>query len=106
MIEDLIEGIGLAYADIEALLDEAEDAQWQASPYPTSREDSGIRGKGSVSDPTSTIALDGRRLRLRAAVQQAEAELAATLKNLHKSHDRLETALDRWQGITNEKENA
>ena len=95
---DLLEAIALAYADIEALLDESEDAQWQQAPYASSRDEARIRGKGTVTDPTSSIALDGRRLRLRAAVVQAERELAETLKRLHQTHDRLEKSLDRWAG--------
>lgn len=97
-LNQLVERLATVTERIDALLDEAQDAQWQSAPYPTSREESGIRGKGTTNDPTSAIALDGRRLRLRAAVVAAERELAMLQHGTAKIASRLEGAINAWHG--------
>lgn len=85
----------LTLADLLAV---AQDAQWKASPAPKPREDTTERSKGGHSDPTPQIALDERRLALRAAVLTAEVALEAAVETLTKERRALEVSLNKWSG--------
>jgi hypothetical protein len=98
-ISELItEALRLA-TEVEELTIEGREYQWDAAPIPASREDVRIKGTGGTpNDPTSSTAMDGRRLRLRAAVVKAERELEQTVANLRRAHTDLTRALDAWHG--------
>lgn len=87
-----------SYLRVQALLIETGDAQWQAGKTPQPREDTTERAKGQTSDPTPTIVADGRRLKLRIAVLEAEDALAKATQNLRAAEAHLTKALTDWQG--------
>lgn len=101
--EELLELLGSKYEDITKILPEAYDAQWQRAPYPTSREDSGIRGTGGNSDPTQSIVMDGRRLALRQRVVDAQRALLIAYTELRGANTKLEHALEVWHGETDRR---
>lgn len=81
-----------------AVLAEASEIQWQASPAPRPRDDTTERSKGGHSDPTVNAVMDSRRWRLRAAVVEAEQVLDAAVRDLSATRSRLEAAVDAWNG--------
>lgn len=91
-----------AFLQLAASIDQAEEIQWEAAPASRPRAlDDGPRTTSSeVPNPTADIALDGRRLAVRAEVKEnltrlsrmADAALAAT--------ERVDLAVDRWYGDT------
>lgn len=80
------------------LLNQSNDAQWEASPRPKPREDTAQRAKGGHGDPTADIVLDDRRLALREAVKDAEQSLKMHLAALRIAEENLEAALAGWNG--------
>ena len=76
-----------------ALDPQTQEAQWQMGMTPTPREDTGERSKNVVSDPTPLIALDGRRLKLRDAVVNAEDALASAMETVIRVRTNLEQAI-------------
>lgn len=90
--------IAASAADLTRTLVEAEDIQWQPSLTPKPREDTTERSKGGISDPTSAIVADDRRLAVRAAVISAEQALGDTERALVIARADLERAIDRWAG--------
>ena len=84
---------------LQALLTEAEAAQWQRSRVIASDEDDpGIRSQGEHGDPTFDATSDSSRLALRAAVIQAEDVLGRHYGELTEVAANLQKALDRWNG--------
>lgn len=84
---------------LQALLTEAESAQWQRSRVISADEDDpGIRSLGEHGDPTFDATSDPARLALRAAVIQAEDVLARHFGELTEVAAGLQKALDRWNG--------
>lgn len=91
--------VATLYLRLQALLAEAETAQWQRSRVISSDEDDpGIRSKGEHGDPTFDAVADPARLALRGAVIQAEDVLARHFAELTESTARLTAALTRWNG--------
>ncbi|PPF72095.1 hypothetical protein [Rathayibacter sp. AY1E6] len=80
------------------LLATIEDAQWQPAPALQPRDDSGIRASGGQGDPTGEIAVDARRLAVRAAVVDAEVTLRSSLGELRRCVGTLDGAIGRWTG--------
>lgn len=100
--KSLLEGITASHLRLLALVrsSDIQDAQWQVgAPTPLPAEDTNIRGKGMVSDSTANVAYDGRRLRLRAAVIEAESAMILASQAMSRAEDRLRKALDRHQGL-------
>lgn len=92
--------------EVAALLETLPDAyarQWTASPVPRPREDTNERAKGPHSDPTPSIALDGRRLALRDQVVASEHVLRSAAVAVRGVRRGLERALDRWDGAAPEE---
>lgn len=87
------------FLQLQALLTEAEAAQWQRSRIIAADEDDpGIRAKGEHGDPTFDAASDPARLALRAAVIEAEDALGRQYDVLTEQAARVQKALDRWNG--------
>lgn len=85
---------------LEALLPAAYAAQWERSPVPRSREDTGERSHGGPpSDPTADVALDERRLALREAVTRFEAFVRYAAVGAASARERLDRALADWEGL-------
>lgn len=105
---DLMEGFGAAWLRLLALVrsEEVQLAQWTSGNTPVRAEDAGVRSKGLVSDPTPTIAGDGRRMLLRARVLEAEGALVAAAQAMARAEDRLARALDRHQSDETAEERA
>lgn len=93
-----LERFGAGYLRVRSLVDAAEVAQWQAPPTVRPRDDPGGRQIGVTSDPTVRAALDGRRLRLRARVVEAEHALALAGRQLSAAERNLSDALGDWNG--------
>lgn len=84
---------------LQALLTEAESAQWQRSRVISGDEDDpGIRSKGEHGDPTFDTTADPGRLALRAAVIEVEDLLGRQYEELTEHAARLTSALTRWNG--------
>lgn len=84
---------------LQALLADAESAQWQRSRVISADEDDpGIRSLGEHGDPTFDATSDPARLALRAAVIDAENVLGRQYGELTEVSARLQKALDRWNG--------
>jgi hypothetical protein len=71
------------------------EASYQAGKTPVLRADTSERSKGMTSDPTATAALDGRRIKLREALDNADRELLAATAALQRAHERLADAIAR-----------
>lgn len=87
------------YLTVQALLAEADSAQWQRSRIIAPDEDEPtIRGQGEHSDPTFDAVSDPSRLALRVAVLQAEDVVTREHAALVEAITGLQKALDRWNG--------
>lgn len=84
-------------ADIPPALLAAQTAQWEAGRKPGRAQAMG-RSKGTHADPTSAIALDPARTRLREAVKDAEKALEKAHGDLTRALTRLDSAMDAWAG--------
>lgn len=86
--------------EISSLLYQASEAQWQRSSIaaPTDEDDSGIRSKGQISDPTADTTGDPVRLSLREAVIHAKQLLHFYQTGMAGAARNLQDALDRWNG--------
>lgn len=87
---------------LASLLESTEEIQWRPALNPKPRFDTTERAPGGISDPTSTTALDERRLALREQVDAASRALrtAATdlVDELEARHAALNAAIDAWNG--------
>lgn len=89
---------GATYLRVKQLLTDVGESQWEAGKSPVPAEDTTERAKGLTSDPTPSIVGDGRRMKLRAAVLEAEDALEKAGRNLQAAEAHLTTALKNWQG--------
>jgi hypothetical protein len=87
-----LEPAAAALLRVEALLGEAHEAQWQAGHSPVPLIDTTERSKGMTSDPVTHAMLDDRRIKLRAAVLEAEAAQADFMRVLGVAEQRLSAA--------------
>lgn len=86
-----------ALSTLSDALFEASDAQWETPPVAKPADDTSERSKGAApSDPTQRIALDGRRLALRASVVEAERGLERMAVVLRELTSRVESRLTAW----------
>lgn len=94
-----------------AALYEAEDAQWKASVVLTSDDEDdapaggSLASRGQHSDPVFDTVADERRIALRNAVLDVEAQLRTVQQQfqalttaLHAASHRLHEAMDKWNG--------
>lgn len=97
---DLLEAFAAGYLRLVGILKnpEVQETQWQPGYSLVPHDEVGIRSQGMVSDPTANIAFDGSRLRVRAAVIQAEAALVKATEALQSAERRLIRALDAHEG--------
>lgn len=82
--------------DIVDLLIESQDLQWQSSRARPATE--GARPRGVHGDPTSSTALDGRRLAVRSSRKAALEELVKACDALMRARANLSSAIERWRG--------
>lgn len=82
---------------VESYLD-AETVQWSAAPVSRARADTTERAKGVRSDPTVAVALDPKRLRVRAAVIGADRALEDATRALAAADSALRVAVAEWRG--------
>lgn len=83
---------------LAALLPAVGDSQWLASPALLPGEDTTERSKGIHGDPTPGIALDARRLALRAQIQESEIALRGAAIAVRGVRRGLERRLADWEG--------
>jgi hypothetical protein len=93
LIADLGESV-LALVDA---LNEAAAVQWEVPPRPLPAEDTTERSKGTISNPTLAIATDPRRLRVRAEVIAAEADIAKLAAAARARAEALTAATDTYR---------
>jgi len=84
---------------LSAVLEAADDIQWQPSPVPRPRDDTTERSRGGHSDPTLTTVLDDRRLKLRDEVRRSSWSLGELLRKVREYRTALEDAVDHWNGV-------
>lgn len=94
----LARAVSEACTDLASVAEEAAEFQWRAAPIPRPRDDTSERAKGGHSDPTSTIALDDRRLALRAAILGALRDLDKARSRASAAAAHVREALDQWHG--------
>jgi hypothetical protein len=87
-----------ALSDLEDAVTAAADAQWSSPPVPRAPVDTAERSKGLTSDPVPSVALDGRRLALRARVMEAERAAARMGVVARALTGRVMAGLERWEG--------
>lgn len=92
MITELIN----AFKEADALLNDAQDSQWERPPYPVN--DGGGKS-ATVPDMTSSIALDTKRLRLRAAVLKNERLIREAVVAVRQANADLQKALREWHEV-------
>lgn len=95
---DTLEKFGAGYLRLRALISDSSEAQWMMGMTPPRPEDTTERSKGVTNDPTPTIVMDERRIRLRASVIEAEDAIAKASQTLRAAVHHLERALSAWQG--------
>lgn len=110
----LILDLGAACQRTAVSLVNAASIQWEAPPRPSrvggidpataaAAGEPTERAKGTISNPTLDITANERRLKVRAAVIQAEHELAAFTRRAHELADDLDKALAEWAGEADEE---
>ncbi|WDS52077.1 hypothetical protein SEA_CARON_51 [Microbacterium phage Caron] len=90
---------GEAVTRLVHALAHAAEVQFDRPAGPSTRGETPERAKGGVSRPTEDIATDERRLRLRAAVLEAELELEGMETTALATATKLEDALTGWAGV-------
>ncbi|AXH47337.1 hypothetical protein SEA_EDEN_42 [Microbacterium phage Eden] len=93
-----LETFGATYLRLQQLLADVGEAQWKAGATPRPVEDTTERSKGTTSDPTPTIVVDGRRLALRAAVIEAEQALEKAGRVMQAAERHLNDKLEAHHG--------
>lgn len=96
---DLLRLAEMARAEAEALaelLPAALEYQWRRPASGRADTDTSERASGVYSDPTPDVALDGRRLRLRAQVLQSERILRETVIRARGIRRGLERAIEAY----------
>ncbi|WP_120340033.1 DUF7169 domain-containing protein [Cryobacterium soli] len=90
-----LEAHGAALVDLAKTLSTASAQQWEPPARVNPRNlDGESRPSGRISDPTANIALDERRLALRASIYGAESALAVAADTLASATSALRAALD------------
>ena len=79
-------------------MQKADAIQWEAAPIPRPSDDTTERAKGGHGDPTQAIALDDRRLAVRAQYDAAMAALDTAYAAVRAARRHLDGAVDAWEG--------
>lgn len=87
---------GAALVELVAELREASAIQWQEPPRHDMSIDGGV--SGTIHDTTPRIALNERRLRVRAAVLGGESALALATDQFANASEALRAAAHTWRG--------
>ncbi|AYN58525.1 hypothetical protein HOU70_gp44 [Arthrobacter phage Liebe] len=85
---------------LSASIDRASAIQWEAAPIPRPHDDTTERAKGGHGDPTPSIALDDRRLAVRAQHDAALEALAVASAAARAACRQLDAAIAAWEGDT------
>ncbi|UGL61856.1 hypothetical protein SEA_FRANKLIN22_43 [Microbacterium phage Franklin22] len=93
-----LETFGATYLRLQQLLADVGESQWKAGATPRPVEDTTERSKGTKSDPTPAIVLDGRRLALRAAVIEVEQALEKAGRVMQAAERHLHEKLEAHHG--------
>lgn len=86
-----------AATELASLLADADAVQWDAAPILRPRDEGGS-GSGTISDPTSAVASDARRLAVRHRVEAAGDALTKSTQTLRAARANLARSLDEWAG--------
>lgn len=85
---------------LAASIDKAQAIQWEAAPIPKPHDDTTERAKGGHGDPTGSIALDERRLAVRAQHDYALASLDVATAAARSARRQLDAVIAAWEGDT------
>lgn len=101
----MVDAVFRTAEDLRKITPALLDARWASArrlarkPLEEGQQmDAGIRGKGSVSDPTGEAGADLRRMRLREEVRTAEGHVRKAYAYLAGAHAALDRALAEWEG--------
>jgi hypothetical protein len=83
---------------LAASMEKAQAIQWEAAPIPRPADDTTERAKGGHGDPTPSIALDERRLVVRATYDAAVQALAVAEAAARNARRHLDAATSAWEG--------
>lgn len=84
--------------ELRAVLPDALERQWDASPVPRPRNDTTRKASGIRRDPTADTALDPRRLAVRDTVIRAQRVLTDAAIALRGTRRAVERAVARFDG--------
>lgn len=90
-LRDVLEELMVLADEVELLLEDSAEEQWEASRY-------GSKGDTDYGDPTGDTVADPRRLALRAEVENAERTLMLVRDRVSAARTRLDRARERWAG--------
>lgn len=85
---------------LAASVEKAQAIQWEAAPIPKPHDDTTERAKGGHGDPTQAIALDERRLAVRAQHDAALESLVVAQAAARSARRQLDAAIAAWEGDT------
>lgn len=95
---NLIRATGAALVRLGVALGKAASVQWLPPAAPSKRGDTTERSAGIISNPTLDTATDERRLKVRAAVIEAESFLEDTASRADSVAEKLTDAFHGWAG--------
>lgn len=87
-----------AFVRLAALVADADEIQWEPGKAIKPPDETGRKRSGEVSDPTSAVALDSRRLDVRVAQIEAVAAISKAKETITAAHHHLSDALAAWAG--------
>lgn len=94
----LVREASASFVRLAALAADAEAVQWDPAQSVKPREDSPVKPKGEISNPTLDTAIDPRRLAVREAYIQATDSLERISREASAAARHLEEALALWAG--------
>jgi hypothetical protein len=93
----LLDLIETEAAQLREVLGPALEAQWQPSVRENT-ENTEVKSRAEIPNPTLDTVMDGRRMALRAQVLRSERIMRQTAINVRGVRRGLERALDHWEG--------
>lgn len=97
-LPEIVRSVAEEALELASLLDRAQGVQWSPAPIPRPRVDTTERSRGGHGDPTADIALDDRRLAVRAAVVSAEVALEKAVREMTAAQSAVRRSLARYYG--------
>lgn len=98
-LAESIRAFGQAAIRLSSAAAHGQEVQYLKPAAPSKRGETPEKAKGGISRPTEDIAMDERRLRLRASVISADLVMEELTEKANAAADELVSALDDWAGV-------